>query len=62
MTIWATGVALRVGQKGHIFRLRFVDEDEFERLDPTGLSPVNVNTPEEFEDASLRLATGADRA
>jgi molybdopterin-guanine dinucleotide biosynthesis protein A len=36
-------------------RVRYIDEPEYERFDPRGLSFYNVNTPEELEEAHRLL-------
>lgn len=38
--------------------VREVTDEEYARLDPTGLSLANLNTPQEYRDALERIATG----
>lgn len=38
-------------------RVRYIDEPEYERFDPKGLSFFNINTPEELEQAQ-RMVSG----
>jgi molybdenum cofactor guanylyltransferase len=42
-------------------RVRYVDQDTIERLDPGGRSFANVNTPQELEEAVLSLRTQKER-
>jgi molybdopterin-guanine dinucleotide biosynthesis protein A len=42
-------------------RLRYLDEDEYQSLDPNGLAFRNVNTPEELADAQQIAASQGDK-
>jgi len=44
-----------------IMRVRYLDEPEYTRLDPQGLSFYNVNTPAELQQARELIARGSEQ-